>query len=51
MDTHKPAHKADPKLANAWKGKAGRAYLKGLPSGYGRGVRAHFRKIKASKRF
>jgi hypothetical protein len=38
-------------LDSGRKGKAGRAYLRGLPSGYGRGVRAHFRKIKASKRF
>ncbi len=38
-------------LDSGRKGKAGRAYLRGLPSGYGRGVRAHFRKVKASKRF
>jgi hypothetical protein len=38
-------------LDSGRKGKAGRAYLKGLPSGFGRGVRAHFRKVKASKRF
>ena len=38
-------------LDSGRKGKAGRAYLRGLPSGYGRGVRAHFRKLKASKRF
>ena len=38
-------------LDSGRKGKAGRAYLRGLPSGFGRGVRAHFRKVKASKRF
>lgn len=38
-------------LDSGRKGRAGRAYLRGLPSGYGRGVRAHFRKVKASKRF
>ena len=38
-------------LDSGRKGKAGRAYLRGLPSGFGRGVRAHFRKVRASKRF
>ncbi len=41
----------DALLDSGQKRKATKAYLKGLPSGYGRGVRAHFRKLKASTRF
>jgi endoglucanase len=33
------------------KGKAAKAYFGGLPSGFGAGVRAHYRKIKASLRY